>query len=70
MGHSYGGRVIIKLASRPEIPFKIGRIVLMDSAGILPKKTKKQKRKIRRYKMVKKDCKHETGLQTLPQPGG
>lgn len=54
MGHSYGGRVIIKLASRPEIPFKIGRIVLMDSAGILPKKTKKQKRKIRRYKMVKK----------------
>ena len=40
MGHSYGGRVIIKLASRPEHPIKIGRIVLMDSAGILPKKTK------------------------------
>ena len=54
LGHSYGGRVIIKLASRDIIPFEIGRIVLVDSAGIIPKKTWKQKMKIRRYKILKK----------------
>ena len=47
LGHSYGGRVIIR-------PFTIERIVLVDSAGILPKKTWKQKMKIRRYKLLKK----------------
>lgn len=54
IGHSYGGRVIIKLASRAALPFDIERIVLVDSAGILPVKTPKQLRKIRRYKRLKK----------------
>ena len=54
IGHSYGGRVIIKLAARENLPFEIERIVLIDSAGILPKKTFVQKVKIRRYKMLKK----------------
>lgn len=54
IGHSYGGRVIIKLASREKIPFEIDRIVLMDAAGILPKKSFKQKMKIKRYKVLKK----------------
>lgn len=54
IGHSYGGRVIIKLASRKNLPFDIERIVLVDSAGILPVKTPKQLRKIRRYKRLKK----------------
>ena len=54
LGHSYGGRVIIRLAARESLPFTIERIVLVDSAGILPKKTWKQKMKIRRYKMLKK----------------
>jgi len=53
IGHSYGGRVIIKLASRENLPFEITRIVLIDSAGILPKKTFAQKVKIRKYKMLK-----------------
>ncbi|MCR5691450.1 MAG: alpha/beta hydrolase [Eubacterium sp.] len=53
-GHSYGGRVIIKLANRENLPFEINRIVLVDSAGILPKKTFKQKFKIRKYKILKK----------------
>lgn len=53
IGHSYGGRVIIKLAARENLPFEITRIVLIDSAGILPKKTFKQKVKIRKYKMLK-----------------
>ena len=54
IGHSYGGRVIIKLASRDELPFEIDRIVLVDSAGILPVKTPAQLKKIRRYKRLKK----------------
>lgn len=54
IGHSYGGRVIIKLANRQTLPFEITNIVLIDSAGIIAKKTPKQKRKIRRYKLLKK----------------
>ncbi|MCR5580526.1 MAG: alpha/beta hydrolase, partial [Pseudobutyrivibrio sp.] len=54
IGHSYGGRVIIKLASRDSIPFEIDHIVLLDSAGILPKKSFSQKMKIKRYKILKK----------------
>lgn len=54
LGHSYGGRVIIRLAARENLPFTIERIVLVDSAGILPKKTWKQKMKIRRYKLLKR----------------
>ena len=54
LGHSYGGRVIIKLAARRNLPFVIDRIVLVDSAGILPKKTFRQKFKIKRYKLLKK----------------
>ncbi|MBQ2117173.1 MAG: alpha/beta fold hydrolase, partial [Lachnospiraceae bacterium] len=30
IGHSYGGRVIIKLASREKLPFTIHKIVLVD----------------------------------------
>lgn len=54
IGHSYGGRVIIKLAARESLPFEIDRIVLIDSAGILPKRSFSQKMKIRRYKILKK----------------
>lgn len=54
IGHSYGGRVIIKLCSKKNIPFKIERIVLTDSAGVLPKKTFLQKLKIKKYKFIKK----------------
>lgn len=53
-GHSYGGRVIIKLASRISLPFEIERIVLMDSAGIVPPKSLRQRFKIQQYKMLKK----------------
>ncbi|MBR1440486.1 MAG: alpha/beta hydrolase [Lachnospiraceae bacterium] len=53
IGHSYGGRVIIKLASRDSLPFEINNIVLIDSAGIVPEKTEAQKRKIKRYKILK-----------------
>ena len=54
IGHSYGGRVIIKLASDPLVRFNIERIVLIDSAGVLPKKTLLQKYRIKRYKLLKR----------------
>ena len=54
IGHSYGGRIIIKLAARDRIPFEIQNIVLIDSAGIVPEKSFSQKMKIRRYKVLKK----------------
>ena len=35
VGHSFGGRVIIKLCNRC-LPFAVNKIVLIDSAGIKP----------------------------------
>ncbi len=54
IGHSYGGRMIIKMAARDNLPFEIDRIVLIDSAGVMPKRSFKQKVKIFRYKILKK----------------
>lgn len=34
IGHSNGGRILIKLASRRELPFPIPKMILMDAAGI------------------------------------
>ena len=53
IGHSYGGRVIIKLAVRDDLPFEIEKIVLVDSAGIMPERSAAQKRKVRRYKIMR-----------------
>lgn len=38
MGHSFGGRVIIKLMNRPGPPLEVPKIILMDAAGIKPKR--------------------------------
>ncbi len=54
IGHSYGGRMIIRLSTRESLPFKISKIVLIDSAGIMPKRSAVQKLKIFRYKILKK----------------
>ncbi len=51
LGHSYGGRVIIKLAARESIPFEIEKIVLVDSAGVMPERSASQKFKVRMYKI-------------------
>ncbi len=51
LGHSFGGRVIIKMANRENIGFELDKIVLVDSAGIRPKRTAKQKRKTFIYKI-------------------
>lgn len=52
LGHSFGGRVIIKMNSR-DLPFEVERVILVDSAGVKPKKTFRQKVKQRLYKMFK-----------------
>ena len=54
MGHSYGGRVIIKLASRENLPFEISKIILVDAAGVLPKRGLDYKIKVSAYKIGKK----------------
>lgn len=54
IGHSYGGRIIIKLASRDTIPFEIAKIVLIDSAGIVSQKSVSQKLRIGSYKILKR----------------
>lgn len=67
IGHSYGGRIIIKLASRENLPFEIERIVLVDSAGILPEKTLKQKVQIKKYKALKKILNHRLVYALFPE---
>lgn len=51
VGHSYGGRVIIKLAGTGRVAPE--KIILIDSAGVKPKKTFKQKIRIATFKTVK-----------------
>ena len=53
LGHSFGGRVIIKMASR-KLPFEIEKVILVDSAGVKPKKTAAQKLRQRNYKIGRK----------------
>lgn len=50
LGHSFGGRVIIKLNSRTNLPFKISKVILVDSAGILPPKSNKKSFRTYYYK--------------------
>ena len=50
MGHSYGGRIIIKMFSMGSLPFKIKRVCLVDAAGIKPKKSIGQKMSLLCYK--------------------
>lgn len=54
LGHSFGGRIIIKMFEKDNLPFKIKKLVLTGSAGVMPKKSTKQKIKQRIYKMTRK----------------
>lgn len=53
LGHSFGGRIIIKLCSR-KTDFEIKKVILADSAGVKPEKTMSQKFKQKTFKMGKK----------------
>ena len=57
VGHSYGGRIIIKLNSRNNLPLVIEKNVLIDSAGLKDKKDLKTKLKIASFKTLKKASK-------------
>lgn len=51
--HSFGGRVFFKMNARENLPYTIKKAVLVDSAGIMPKKTWKQKVSLRLYKIAR-----------------
>ena len=53
IGHSYGGRIILKLNSRSSLPFNIKKNVIIDGAGIKPKRSLKTRFKILTFKMLK-----------------
>ena len=55
LGHSHGGRVLIRLtaAGKTEEDFAIPKMILVDSAGIVPVKTGEQNRRTARYKRYK-----------------
>ena len=46
--------MVIKLVAREGIPFEIEQIVLIDSAGVMPKRSFGQKVRVFRYKILKK----------------
>jgi len=66
LGHSFGGRVIIKMVNKKDLPFNIEKIVLVDSAGILPKKTKKKSLKTTTYKVCKKIVSNKIVSKIMP----
>ena len=58
LGHSMGGRIIIKLTSgmhdgRITADFKVPKIVLTDAAGVKPVKSAAQNKRTKRYKFYK-----------------
>jgi len=53
LGHSHGGRVAIRLATDVGMPFRIPKMILVDSAGIIPKRTMSYHARVRAYKMGK-----------------
>ena len=51
IGHSHGGRVTLKLVASGKV--NPPKIVLLDSAGLIPKKTFKQKFRAKSFKTIK-----------------
>ena len=54
LGHSFGGRIVLKLAQHDFGVLEVERIVLVDGAGIPRKRTPKEERAIRRYKRIRR----------------
>ena len=52
IGHSHGGRVTLKMAAEGMV--NPSKIVLLDAAGLIPKKTFKQKFRANSFKTIKK----------------
>jgi len=60
LGHSFGGRVIIKMANEKNLPFTLDKLILVNSAGILPRRSLAYKIRVGVYK---------TGKAVLSMPG-
>ena len=54
LGHSFGGRVIIKMVNRENLDFQIDKIILVDIAGIKTVSSNKKTFKGQLYKFLKK----------------
>lgn len=54
IGHSYGGRVILEIASNDAYKHLIQKIVLIDSAGIMPERSSQSQFKVRWFKAFKR----------------
>ena len=52
IGHSHGGRVLLKMAADGMV--NPPKIVLLDSAGLIPKKSTKQKLRAKSFKAIKR----------------
>lgn len=66
MGHSFGGRVIIKLMTKLKNEFEVEKIVLLDSAGIKQKITLKKQIKQKWFKVCKKLGNSQLGRKLYP----
>ncbi|MGI6265182.1 MAG: alpha/beta fold hydrolase [Acutalibacteraceae bacterium] len=53
MGHSFGGRMIIKWMNRPGRTLRVKKIVLLDAAGIKPRRSLGYYIKVYRFKAAK-----------------
>ncbi len=53
LGHSFGGRVIIKLLSREDCPIEVEKVILTGSAGIKPPRSEKAEKKAKIYQRGK-----------------
>lgn len=54
MGHSNGGRVIFSMLSQPTPPVRCRKVVLIDSAGVLPQRPASYYVKVYSYKLARK----------------
>ncbi len=54
MCHSFGGRISIKLLSRPDLPLTVKKAVFLDAAGIRPRRGMKYYARVYTYKLGKK----------------
>lgn len=54
IGHSNGARVIFKMMSKKDLPFKVNKIIIIGGAGLVHKKTFSQNLKIKYFKAGKK----------------
>ena len=62
LGHSFGGRVILKLCSRKlECP-QLTKIILVGAAGIKPAASEKASARVKQYQLAKKVLKPFPGL--------